>query len=271
MGLKREKLNFNQCWVDTLADVLHNGISVMPRGMKTFECPQYTHTIDMRRPVLTIPERKLHYGFMAAEAYWILTGDNTVKGIAPYNKNIENFSDDGKVFFGAYGPPVVNQLDYVVNKLLEDRVTRQAGLTIWRQNPPHTKDVPCTVAMFFNIRFGELHCSTYMRSSDLWLGLPYDVFNFSMLSHLICCRLNEKLNDKFKVKPGYLYLTAFSSHLYEEHFSIANEIRKLYHSNNPKLVGKTNKKFFNNENFLMYTLKNLRDSKPGSNLRWWEK
>ena len=72
---------------------------------------------------------------MAAEALWILSGDNKVETIAPYNKNIKQFSDDGIIFQGAYGPRIISQLDYVIESLRKDRESRQAVLTIWNPNP----------------------------------------------------------------------------------------------------------------------------------------
>ena len=100
-----QTLNF--VWIDTISDLFLRGVDVSPRGMPTKELPQYTVVIDMRYPVLTIAERKLSHRFMAAEAFWILSGDDTVAGIIPWNKRIAEFSDDGQTFFGAYGPKVV--------------------------------------------------------------------------------------------------------------------------------------------------------------------
>lgn len=222
----------NRVWLDALRSAIEHGRPVRPRGQPTLELPQHTTAVNMRFPVLTVAARKLSYKFMAAEAYWILTGDNRVSSIAPYNKHIADFSDDGIRFFGAYGPRIIDQLPYVTAKLVEDPSTREAGLTIWRPSPPPTKDVPCTVAIFFELRQSDpgsvgnagtsLNCHVFMRSSDLWLGWPYDVFNFSMLSNLVCCELRGRL--PFDAWPGTLYLTAASMHLYERNMAAAKSL-----------------------------------------------
>lgn len=262
-------LNF--AWLSALRDVLIHGDKVSPRGKLTVEIPQRTMVMNMRYPVLTVAERKLSYKFMAAEAYWILTGDNRVETIAPYNKRIAEFSDDGQTFFGAYGPRIADQLDYVVNKLRSDPDTRQAGLTIWRENPPETKDVPCTVAIFVNIRDNKLNVHVFMRSSDLWLGVPYDVFNFSMLGHLICARLNEEDNVVSSyVEPGNLYLTAASSHLYETNWKDADMCCRAAGAIDYGEQVETPDFLFHFEEELITTLEVLRDSSIGSKLRWWE-
>lgn len=208
-------------WLNTLDAVLRDGAEVAPRGMKTLELPQHTTAVDLSRPVVLCPGRKLSYTFAAAEALWILAGDDRVETIAPYNPNIAAFSDDGKTFAGAYGAPIVKQFGYVVRKLLEDRDTRQAGLTIWRPNPPPSKDVPCTVAVWFSIRAGRLNCHVFMRSSDAWLGLPYDVFVFSMLAAKVTCAHNEAVSPPAPVGLGRLYVTAASEHLYARDFEAA--------------------------------------------------
>ncbi len=255
--------SMDEAWIESVEETLHTGRDVEVRGMMTKETLHRTLVIDTKRPVLTVPKRRLAYKFMAAEAYWILTGDDRVSTITPYNKNIAQFSDDGERFFGACGPDVVKKLPYVVGSLNADMYSRQSGLTIWRQNPPKTKDYPCTIAIWFNIRHGHLNCHVFMRSSDLWLGLPYDVFNFSMLTYLVCTRL---VHD---VTPGNLYLTAMSSHLYEPQYGKASDcIFNL--SPNDLLKSFAPPVMWLNEDVLFDRLKRLRSVPAGNELRWWE-
>lgn len=253
-------------WRKTVAAILSFGDESQPRGRLTFELLNWVHRVDMCRPVLMIPERKLSYQFMAAEAYWILTGDDTVAGIVPFNERIAQFSDDGVRFFGAYGPKVTAQLPYVVAKLEEDPFSRQAGLTIWRESPPATRDVPCTVAMFFTLRRQELHASVYMRSSDAWLGLPYDVFNFSMVAHHVCGLLNNTRASRETIKPGVLTVVAANSHLYSENWEAARRCITAP----PSDQSLTPKLLWNDHRGQLEWLAALRHSKPGDSLRWWE-
>jgi thymidylate synthase len=259
-------MDFSRTWLNALNDILANGDLVSPRGKRTKEIPQRTIVVDMRQPVLRVADRSLSYRFMAAEAFWILSGDDRVETIAPYNSRIAEFSDDGERFFGAYGPKIQAQLPYIIEKLLVDEDSRQAGLTIWRECPPQTKDVPCTVAIFFAIRSGKLNVHVFMRSSDVWLGIPYDVFNFSMLGHLVCGLLNEHRDPNRYLRPGSLFLTAASSHLYETNWDDA----KLCLAAEPLHQHETPTLLWTDAGHLMETLKNLRDTAPGDVLRWWE-
>lgn len=283
-------LHFNATWVQLLNDLLRFGHASAPRGQETYELPQYTLVVDTRRPVLTVPERQLNHRFMAAEAWWILEGRDDVASIVAYNSRIAQFSDNGETFFGAYGPEIAKQLPYVVQKLVDDPSSRQAGLTIWRQNPPATKDVPCTVALFFQLRpvdgVHELNCHAFMRSSDAWLGIPYDVFNFSMLTHYVAGFLNQRfagMADSHElpppplVTPGRLFLTAASSHLYARDAEAAQAIRKAYvglgdvvHQDRFALQPATPIGLARSPQGLVDYLAQLKDAKKLSELRWWE-
>lgn len=264
-------------WLSELSWAFNKGNDVTPRGQLTKEVLQQTSIVNMRRPVVTLPERKLSTKFLGGEAYWILSGDNRVETIAPYNRNIVNYSDDGQTFFGAYGPRIMSQLNYVVDKLNSDADTRQAVLTIWRENPPETKDVPCTVAVHFMIRDHKLNCHVFMRSNDLWLGFPYDVFNFSMLSHLVCCKLNASAPINADViKPGMLYHTASSRHIYEQHFEQVDQLINQYNladmsMEEMKLLETpvTPIGMYLSEVHLMHVLDSLRKDGKSSGHKWW--
>ncbi|MCA6334071.1 MAG: hypothetical protein IM664_05580 [Phenylobacterium sp.] len=226
----------NAEWRRTLYLLKRDGDLVAPRGQRCYELLGHQTRVPMNDPLVTIRERKLGYKFMAAEAYWILTGDDRVETIAPYSKKISEFSDDGLTFFGAYGPKIRGQLPYVVSKLVEDPYSRQAVINIWRENPPRTKDVPCTTTVQWFIRDGRLHCVDTMRSSDIILGWPYDIFNFSMLSVALIALLRP---HGLNLLLGDLTLTAGSQHLYERDVDTAEACvnsDKLWQTKAPEIL-----------------------------------
>jgi thymidylate synthase len=211
-------------WAANLFEVINYGSRTAPRPGspytgETLELINFESSFDMRFPVVTNRNRKLGYRFMAAEARWILQGDDRVETIKPYSKVIADFSDDGVTFFGAYGPRIREQMAYVVQTLLHDPASRQAVVNIWRPNPPKTKDVPCTIDVQFLIRDNTLHCIDNMRSSDLWLGWPYDVFNFTMLSASLLLVLR---GFGMELSLGMLSLRAGSQHIYKRNLEKAS-------------------------------------------------
>lgn len=275
----RQPVSADFAWVETCDAVLGSPFRGEPRGYPCLELYNHVTVTDMLKPLVVAPWRKLNYRFAAAEAFWILTGDNTVEGIAPYNKRIADFSDDGVTMAGAYGPPIKAQLEYVVKTLLADRDTRQAILTIWRPAPAKSKDIPCTIAVSFFLRPSEidrkvdlLHASVFMRSSDVWLGLPYDIFTFSMLGCYISAILNEHRGERL-VAPGTLFNTAVNRHLY---------LSGMYQEDVPQIIedhiGLTPAFIQPSVPLTLYTdgpectleyLDALRQSKIGDAIRWW--
>jgi thymidylate synthase len=209
----------NEMWLGALHNIMQQGSIVKPRGMECLEVLGMRVSCPMRKPIVTNAARGLGYKFMFAEAHWILTGDNRVETITPFSKKISEFSDDGLTFYGAYGPRIEAQAYHIIHTLSRDRDSRQAVLTIWIPSPRLSKDIPCTISAQFLIRDNQLHCIDTMRSSDIWLGLPYDTFNFSMLSCYILLWLN-KLNG-WNLTLGNLYLSAGSMHLYRDNMLTA--------------------------------------------------
>jgi thymidylate synthase len=209
-------------WLGLIETLLDNGDLVTPRGKPCREVLACQTNVSMVDPVVQVKGRKLGYRFMAAEAHWIISGDNRLETILPYANHIKDFSDDGFFFYGAYGPRVVDQLSYVARVLAEDLNSRQAVLTIWRSNPHKSKDIPCTVAIQWFIRDGKLHCIDTMRSSDAWLGWPYDVVNFSCLSYYLRAILRHQYGLVMDI--GDLVLQAGSQHIYERNEVAAREV-----------------------------------------------
>jgi thymidylate synthase len=181
--------------------------NVFPRNQETRELIGYQTTIHMDSPIVTLPERKLDYQFMAAEAHWILRGSRHLDHPS-LEKNLGKYSNDGFTMRGAYGPPFIQQVEYVVDTFNADKDSRQAVMTLWERSPRASKDIPCTVSIQFLIRGDSIHTNVFMRSSDAWLGWPYDIFTFTMMTHMIRVKL------RWSLEMGWLRLFAGSQHLY---------------------------------------------------------
>lgn len=207
-------LSSTGAWLHLLNRLLTKGVIANARGLVFHELVGQSLDIDMTRPIMHVKARNLGYRFMAAEAAWILSGDNRLETIKPYSKHIVEFSDDGYMFAGAYGPMIRHQLPYIVRAFTQDPYTRQAVLTIWRPSPGVSKDIPCTISIQFLRRAQQLHCILNMRSSDLWLGAPYDWFNFSMLTAYVILLMRLVSKDWGEIHPGVLCYHAGSCHLY---------------------------------------------------------
>lgn len=210
---------------DLISSIIAFGRVSSPRAKPSTEVVGNSISFAMSRPLVTSRARKLGYRFAPAEAAWILSGDNRVATIKQYSKFIWEFSDDGFFYSGAYGPKVVDQLTYVCDVLSDDQDTRQAVIDVWRPNPRPGRDLPCTLSFQFLIRDDMLHVVQTMRSSDAWLGYPYDAFNASMLAGYVLLLLRDrKTRGRTISRLGYHTMMIGSSHLYMKDYDAAKAL-----------------------------------------------
>ena len=200
---------FNEAYKGLAKHIIQDGSPAGPRGLPTKEVLGVSfRVVHPMYNVLYHPDRGLNYRFMVAEFLWILFGYDDTKTIGNYNKRIVEFSDDGTTLWGAYGPRLRITLPYVISKLKEDPQTRQAVALIWETPWQPTKDVMCTLTLQFIQRDDFLHLIVNMRSSDIFLGLPYDFYVFSQILNLVCYHV--------RALPGFLQFNLGSSHMYEK-------------------------------------------------------
>ncbi len=214
-----ESNNFDDGYKQSLKLLLNNGVDVNPRGLKTLELSPFCFTLTNPKARLVFNiVRNANLGFNILEFLSIIAGDNSVEKLSSLAKNVSQFSDDGKVFRGAYGPRLKYQFDNIINKLKEDKDSRQAIMTIFDPmlDFVETKDVPCTVMFHFLIRDNKLNMNVYMRSNDAMLGHVIDVFTFTMIQEIIANELSIELGE-------YNHFVG-SFHLYSKDIKKAKEI-----------------------------------------------
>lgn len=211
----------NELYSAACRTVLREGTIVSPRGMATTEVlGAHLCLTDPRRRLVDLPPaRVINPAFAVAEALWILSGSDDA-WIFEFNRVLSRYADDGRLQ-GAYGPRMrrwggrIDQLDQARRLLQRDADSRQAVIQLFdpdRDTRGH-RDVPCTLGYRFFLRSGRLHMHTTMRSQDLWLGFPYDVFAATLLQELMAGWLGVEL--------GEYHHHVDSLHLYADHLATA--------------------------------------------------
>ena len=153
-----------------------------------------------------------------AELKWYWSADNSCKTIGKYAKMWLRLSDDGETNNSAYGYIIhkkhnKDQLQEVIKELKKDSLSRKAVIVI---NDPTidkltTKDLQCTIAIQFLIRNRKLEETVYMRSNDVYFGLPYDYVYFLSLGHYVA--------RQFNIEIGSYTHCATSMHMYKKDIS----------------------------------------------------
>ena len=175
---------------------------------------------DPTRSFVHSKMRNLPIRYAVGEMLWYMSGSNYLNGIQKYTPNWDRMSDDGVTVNSNYGWCIkhkfgFDQWEYVRTLLMKDIATRQAVIHIKTADNAPSKDVNCTVCLQFFIRDNKLYLTTYMRSNDLWMGFPYDVFQFMNMQVLMSMELGLELGT-------YTHI-AGSLHLYERDYQKAYE------------------------------------------------
>jgi thymidylate synthase len=213
-------LNNSEAFYWGATSAFMHGTPASPRGMKTLEIQNFTINILHPAHGFGLPAvrgRTLRPFIAAVEALQLVGQQATPDTVLAGSKVMQAYADDG-VFAGAYGQRVYGQLGHIERALAADPHTRQAVLSIY--DGPNdlgrtVKDVPCTLTIQFLWQYGHagldqprLGMRVSMRSNDVWLGLPYDLFQFTALQMALC--------DSLGVLPGRYTHTVGSLHAYEK-------------------------------------------------------
>ena len=216
-------------YLKVLRHVLDNGRSRSPRGETTLDTDFTVIKLESPRQALPLGlGRELSRNIAAAEAIQLIGGFAQPDLLTKASPNFHRYARPDGTFHGAYGARINYQVGCAVTKLVKDSATRQAVITLWdpwRDNLPGELDYPCTVMIQFEAAFGgiatDLHTPTLnmnvvMRSSDAWLGLPYDMFQFGQLHMSVARALGWKV--------GSYRHTALSLHIYMRDVAAAEKI-----------------------------------------------
>ena len=185
-------------------------------------------------PLLTT--KKLHLKSIIYELLWFLRGDNNVKYLNDHGVTIWDEWADAEGNLGRiYGAQwcnwrtidggAINQIDRVIEQIKQDPYSRRLIVSAWNAGELDQMALPPCHALFqFFVQEGELSCQLYQRSADLFLGVPFNIASYALLTMIVAhvCDL----------KPGSFVHTFGDLHLYANHLDqaklqLAREPRSL--------------------------------------------
>lgn len=213
---------------DLLRLVLEHGRPRSDRtGVGTLSIFGAQARFDLRESFPLLTTKKLHLKSIIHELLWFLRGETNVrslneKGVTIWNEWADENGDLGRVYGaqwsdwrGAEGVRV-NQIDDVIEQIRTKPDSRRLIVTAW--NPAEIQQMalpPCHVLFQFDVRDGELSCQLYQRSADLFLGVPFNIASYALLTMMVAqvCGL----------QPGEFVHTFGDLHLYQNHLEQARE------------------------------------------------
>lgn len=205
---------------ESLDDLLRRVISklldsknrINPTRGKAMELNGVLLQIKNPRARLSRTEKKGKLFSCLGELLWYLAKTKDVEFISYYVSRYREESDDGRTVYGGYGPRLFNmkgndQVANVLALLKKNPYSRRGVIQVFdaADIARKHKEIPCTCALQFMIRQGRLYMLTSMRSNDAYIGLPHDVFAFTMLQEIMARSLGVELGT-YKHAVGSLHL-----------------------------------------------------------------
>ena len=175
---------------------------------------------DPRKRWIMSRQPALNPAFALAEIIWIMNGRRDLAFLEFWNKEYRKFVGPGPELHGAYGHRLrrhldLDQLERAYQALKQDCNTRQVVLQIWdskidmpRSNgKPSDEDIPCNLVSILKVRNSKLEWLQILRSNDLFLGLPYNIVQFTSIQEILAGWLG--------IKCGTYNQISDSLHIYE--------------------------------------------------------
>lgn len=232
-------------YLDLLQDIMENGVQKGDRtgtGTLSVFGRQFRHDLADGFPLLTT--KKLHFKSIANELLWFLKGDTNTRWL---NENGVSIWDEWATEEGDLGPiygaqwtawptrdgDTLNQIDYVVDCLRHNPDSRRILFHAWnveylpdeKMSPQDNVRAgrmalpPCHLLYQFYVAQGRLSAQLMIRSSDSFLGLPYNSASLALLTHMLA--------QQCDLEPGEIVICTGDSHIYSNHLEqVRTQLRR---------------------------------------------
>ena len=215
-------------YLDLLQDVLDRGAEKADRtgtGTLSLFGAQMRFNLATGFPLLTT--KKLHLKSIIHELLWFLSGDTNIRylkenGVSIWNEWADENGDLGPVYgkqwrswettSGAH----IDQITQLVAQLKGNPDSRRHIVTAW--NPAEVENMalpPCHCLFQFYVAKGKLSCQLYQRSADIFLGVPFNIASYALLTHMLA--------QACDLEPGDFVHTLGDAHLYLNHIDQTKE------------------------------------------------
>jgi thymidylate synthase len=213
-------------YLDLLSRVLDSGVRKDDRtGTGTLSVFGHQMRFDLSEGFPLVTTKKLHVKSIVHELLWFLAGDTNVKYLQEHGVTIwDEWADERGELGPVYGKQwrswptpdggVIDQMRDVVAEIKRNPDSRRLIVSAW--NPadiPKMALAPCHALFQFYVADGKLSCQLYQRSADVFLGVPFNIASYALLTHMVA--------HVTGLKPGDFVHTLGDAHLYRNHLAQA--------------------------------------------------
>ncbi len=213
-------------YLDLMRHILDTGVEKQDRtGTGTLSVFGYQMRFDLGEGFPLLTTKKLHTRSIIYELLWFLKGDTNVKYLQDHGVNIWNEWADAEGNLGpVYGAQwrswrtadrrVIDQISAVVEQIKSNPDSRRLIVSAWNVAEIDNMRLPPCHALFqFYVAEGKLSCQLYQRSGDVFLGVPFNIASYALLTMMVA--------QVTGLEPGEFIQTLGDAHLYLNHLEQA--------------------------------------------------
>ena len=213
-------------YLDLMKHVLDNGTKKDDRtGTGTLSTFGYQMRFDLSEGFPLLTTKKLHIKSIIYELLWILRGDTNIKYLQEHGVNIWNeWADERGELGPVYGAQwrawrasdgrTIDQISQLIEQIKTNPDSRRLIINAWNVGELSKMHLaPCHLLFQFYVAGGRLSCQLYQRSADIFLGVPFNIASYALLTMMIA--------QVCDLKPAEFVHTLGDAHLYSNHLEQA--------------------------------------------------
>lgn len=216
-----------------LQHILNNGVSKSDRtGTGTLSCFGYQMRFDLSKGFPLVTTKKLHLKSIVYELLWFLNGDTNVNylndhGVSIWNEWAKENGDLGPVYgkqwrsWEAKNGKTIDQITDAIHQIKTNPDSRRIIVNAWNVGElSEMALMPCHALFQFYVANGKLSCQLYQRSADVFLGVPFNIASYALLTIMIAQVCDLELGE-FIHSFGDVHL--YNNHLEQAQLQLSRE------------------------------------------------
>ena len=222
---------------DLLHHILETGTKKEDRtGTGTTSVFGYQMRFDLSKGFPVVTTKKLHLRSIIIELLWFLQGDTNIKFLTDNKCNIWNeWADENGNLGPVYGHQwrswpandggTIDQITNLINQIKKNPDSRRLIVSAWNvADVDHMALPPCHTLFQFYVANGKLSCQLYQRSADTFLGVPFNIASYALLTMMVAQVCDLEVGD-FVHTFGDAHL--YSNHIEQANLQLSRELRPL--------------------------------------------
>lgn len=202
-------------------------------GVGTFSVFGRYLTFDLTEGFPLLTTKKTHWKSIVEELLWIIRGESNIRSLQANKVTIwDEWADENGELGPVYGVQWrhwgEDQLKKVIDQIKNNPNSRRLIVSAWNADKIEEMALPpCHIMFQFYVNNGNLECQMYQRSSDVFLGLPFNIASYALLTHMVA--------QVTGLKATKLNIIIGDAHLYSNHIEQANKMLERNHYQLPTL------------------------------------